>query len=235
MKKPLAAAAALAAITLSGCATQGRNSLSYQEPTATATTTNETTLQKPYSEVWDSLVRELSKSFYVINNIDKESRIINLSFTSQQPTDYIDCGRSTRVYTQGERTERWEYPVAGKAAYKVASDRQDHPAFAYYANINRSTALDGRANIYIAPVPDNAKATNVSINARYALTIRMSGDVVAEHVSGAIHPRGQIHPEPTVIAFNTNHTGRHDQAGGPPIICNGTGKFEREIIDMLRR
>src|SRR3972149_6139198 len=66
---------------------------------------NEIVVSRPQSEVWDILVKELSKSFYVINNIDKESRIIKVSFSSNNPSEYIDCGKAYRTYAQGKKTE----------------------------------------------------------------------------------------------------------------------------------
>jgi hypothetical protein len=91
------------AIFITGCATQGVSTYKYTD-NAPIQINNELVVSKPQSQVWDILVKELSKSFYVINNIDKESRIINVSFSSNAPSEYVDCGKTHRTYTQGDKT-----------------------------------------------------------------------------------------------------------------------------------
>jgi hypothetical protein len=81
-------------ILISGCAT--KQVAARYVPGPQTTVQNEVIVREPFSKVWDTLVRELAKSFFVINNIEKESRIINVSFFTQTPQDYADCGRTYR-------------------------------------------------------------------------------------------------------------------------------------------
>src|SRR3972149_9234565 len=106
-----------------GCATQGTSRILYYE-NAPAQVKNEIVVSKPYTQVWDIMVKEIAKSFYVINNIDKESRIINLSFSTNSPSEYVDCGKTHRTYTQGDKKEVYDYDVAGSSEYKMASEKQ---------------------------------------------------------------------------------------------------------------
>jgi len=76
-------------IVMVGCATQGKNTMSYTEGSPVKII-NEVQVDAPYSRVWDTLVRDLAKSFYVINNIDRESRLLNVSFTTADPESYIE-------------------------------------------------------------------------------------------------------------------------------------------------
>jgi hypothetical protein len=48
--------------------------------------------------VWRRLVGRLADSPFVINAIEKESRVISLSFSTDHPERYVDCGRSKREY-----------------------------------------------------------------------------------------------------------------------------------------
>ena len=130
-------------VVISGCATQGVNSMKYTEPEMVKIN-NEITVDKPYSVVWDSLVKQISKSFYMINNIDKESRIINISFTVNNPENYVDCGKTTRTYGYNDKVESFQYDVAGASDYKIAGNEQPHPAWISYALVHRSTSLAGR-------------------------------------------------------------------------------------------
>lgn len=223
----------LTAILLSGCATQGISSLKYTDNTPIQVK-NEIEVSKPQSQVWDTLVKELSKSFYVINNIDKESRIINVSFSSNSPEEYVDCGKSHRTYTQGDKSEVYDYDVAGPAEFKVATTRQEHPAFANYINIRREPMLEGRSNIYVAPDEKDNSKTIVTVNTRYVLTIRVKGEAFAQHVSGNIFSQGRIPEETTTIIFNTNKAGQKEIGGGANMTCFSKGKLEKEILDMIR-
>jgi hypothetical protein len=65
----------LSVVAISGCATQGVNTFNFNDAKP-AKIDNEIVVSKSQSVVWDILVKQLSKSFYIINNIDKASRII---------------------------------------------------------------------------------------------------------------------------------------------------------------
>lgn len=224
----------LALVVLTGCATQGKNTFQYNQPTKTAVA-NEVTIAAPYSKVWDVLVRDLAKSFYVINNIDKESRIVNVSFSSTEPQEFIDCGQSVRSYTEGSSVERFDYVVAGKATFKTAADQQEHPAFSNYAVITRETMLEGRSNIYVAPLETDPSKTTVSVNTRYVLSIKVKGEAYAKHISGNVFPRGRLPEDTSTLMFNTNTVGTKEQPGYPALTCSSKGKLEADVLDIVRK
>ena len=62
---------------------------------------NTITVNKSKEEVWKELIPQIGKNFFVINNLDKESGIINISY-SGDPERYIDCGEiySYLIYFQ---------------------------------------------------------------------------------------------------------------------------------------
>ena len=223
----------ITAIFITGCATQGISSFKYTE-NASMQINNEIVVSKPQSQVWDILVKELSKSFYVINNIDKESRIINVSFSSNSPSEYIDCGKSHRTYTQGDKTETYDYDVAGPATFKVATARQEHPAFANYVIIRREPLLDGRSNIYVAPDEKDNSKTIVTVNTRYIWTIKVKGESFAQHVNGNVFSRGRLPEETTTVTFNTSQSGQQDIGDGSKMTCFSKGKLEKDILDMTK-
>lgn len=223
---------AIIMIVIVGCATPGVNTMSYKKHDP-KTTTNEIQVDQPYSQVWDKLVRELSKSFYVINNIDKESRIINLSFSSQSPTDFVDCGETHRTYTHGKEVANYDYNVADSSTYKSAGEARD--AFSYYGIIRRTASLEGRSNIYLAPLENDKAKTTVAVNTRYMLTIGVTGDLYAQHINGNIFNQGQLpHQQPTIISFNTNHPTEHDFGEGVKVTCFSNGKLEQDVLQILQ-
>ncbi|MFJ3056252.1 hypothetical protein [Herbaspirillum sp. NPDC087042] len=218
-------------LVVSGCATQGVSSYSYT-PSSVSAVKNEAEVSAPYSQVWDKLVRELSKSFYVINNIDKESRIINLSFSTPNASQYIDCGKTHRTYTRGETVEKYDYDVAASSQFRVATEKQEHPAFSNYIVVKRNTNLEGRVNVYLAPSDTNDKRTMVTVNTRYILNIQARRQIVAEHLNGNVFDRGTT-SESTSLSFNTNKSVSQDIGGGQMVTCYSKGKLEKEILDFI--
>ena len=221
-------------VALSGCATQGTNSSQYSEGSRTKVS-NEATVDAGYSAVWDALVRDLAKSFYVINNIDKESRIINVSFTSSEAENYVDCGRTQRTFTEGTLVNRYDYAVASKSTFKVAARQQEHPAFSNYAVFVREPILEGRANIYIAPYAGDANRTTITVNARYVLNIRVKGEAFAKHISGNIHTRGRVPEENFTYTFNTSSAASKDAGNGVTVTCSSKGRLENEILGLVAK
>ena len=57
---------------LLGCATAGKNTFKFAEPTA-YNLENSIFVNEPFEAVWSRLVARLSESFFVINNIEKDS------------------------------------------------------------------------------------------------------------------------------------------------------------------
>jgi|KBSMisStaDraftv2_1062788.scaffolds.fasta_scaffold351824_1 hypothetical protein len=149
------AMAGLAVCFVSGCAT----TTDYTPPGRVAVT-NSIKVERPFDAVWDQMVKELSGDFFVINNIDKNSRIINISFTSNKPSDYVDCGRTARtssgLFTGGPT----QYDTADSSSYYT----NDAIGRAY--TVRRTTRLEGRTNIYVAP---EGQSTNVVVNTKYVL------------------------------------------------------------------
>ncbi len=68
---------ALVIVTCAGCA----GKLEYTPPTASYAVTNSKIVNKTKEEVWSELVPALAKKFFVINNIDKSSGLINISYS----------------------------------------------------------------------------------------------------------------------------------------------------------
>jgi hypothetical protein len=219
---------------ISGCATQGVSTQRYVEPPV-RTFTNEVIIEKPYSQVWDALVKQLSKSFYVINNIDKESRIINVSFVSTKPDDFIDCGRTYRTYTQGDNIERYEYETASKSRFKVATPNKINQNYAGFILVQRDTSLDGRSNIYVAPNEGSPNVTTVTVNARYILTIKVRQDLYGQHVNGSVHFFQNLPGNDYTVALDTKKPESIDFGADVSGTCLSRGILEKEILRMAKQ
>jgi len=214
---------------LVGCAAPGTSNLDYAAPTLHSVE-NERLIDRPFDEVWDSLVERLAKSFFVINNIEKESRIINVSIATKTPELYVDCGRSHRTYERGRERLSFDYDVAAASSYKAASVSGLNPVTLY---VERRTSLDGRVNIYVAPRGDTQ--TLVTVNVRYVLTASMGGTYEAESPLGVPAGSGAIPASSMTVSFDTAVPGTENWGDAKEplrITCCCTGELERQILAM---
>jgi len=75
-------------LILFGCVSGKFN---YHEPRALGGGENSMVINNPKDEVWEKMVNNIGASFFVINNLDKDSGFINVSY-SGDPCRYVDCG-----------------------------------------------------------------------------------------------------------------------------------------------
>jgi hypothetical protein len=203
---------AAAAALLAGCA--GKQE--YIRPTPAGAMENTKIIDRPRSEVWDKAVPQLGKQFFVINNLDKSSGLINLSY-SGDPAKYIDCGRviSFVKNAQGERT----YNFAGAQAQMEYEMMVDGTTLIF---LNRRVDLDGRVNLIFEDV--DGQKTRVTANTRYAV----------KRDFGVRDVHGNSRSFSDSVNFNSN--GRAQFAERKVIEgaeCRPTGDLEREILNSI--
>jgi len=194
-------------IVLAGCA----GKVNYRPPSAIQKTTNTITVNLPRDEVWKRIIPALGSSFFVVNNLEKDSGFINLSY-SGNPEKYIDCGY-IESYVKNARGERnYNFPAA--TAYKEYETFENGTQLFF---IRRKMNLEGRINIV---VQDNGnEATLISVNTKYVLT--KSGTI-----SGV---QGGSQQFSDSISFNTNGSASFPQQ----TTCHATGALEKEVIKAL--
>ena len=223
---------AIVAVGLAACAPVGTQTFS-TTPAPQYQIENEQTVSAPSDATWDRLVRQLSKGFYVINNIDKASRLINFSFSSDAPQDYVDCGTTHRTFDKGDEHEKYDYQVAQSAAFKMGEKRGN---LIYTWFLNRTTSLEGRANVYVAP--KDSASTTVSVNVRYILTVNVTGSYQTESLIGVQGASGPMtNPQSVTASFST--TEPHSTNIGTPdnpqyVTCASRGTLEREILSFAK-
>ena len=161
----------IASLLLAGCATSTTN----YTPPAEPKIVNTKFVNKPFEAVWDSLVKELSGDFFVINNIDKNSRLINISFTSQRPSEFVDCGVTSRTFTNARGDQNYTYKTADSSNF-VSTNNQGH-AF----SVRRNSRLEGRTNIYVTP---EGSGTNITVNTKYVISLTMSATAIDGRPAG---------------------------------------------------
>ena len=77
MKQASKIIAVLILTILAGCA----GKFEYTRPTSLPTLNNSVVINKSKDEVWKQIIPMLGKQFFVINNLDKDSGIINISYS----------------------------------------------------------------------------------------------------------------------------------------------------------
>ena len=205
----------LVAVSLvAGCA----GKLDYVRPTTpAAASTNYKIIDKPREAVWNASVPELGKQFFVINNLDKSSGLINISY-SGDPEKYIDCGRVTS-YVKNARGER-TYDFSGAKAQQTYEVMNGNGLFF----IERKMSLDGRVNLVFEEL--NPKQTKVTANTRYVVqrqqTVRSAANNFPQSASDS-------------ISFNSGASSSFAaNADGRATECVATGSLEREILSAIK-
>jgi len=204
----------LAVAFVSGCA----GKLDYVRPNIAATpSANYKVIDKPREAVWNASVPELGKQFFVINNLDKSSGLINISY-SGDPEKYIDCGRITS-YVKNARGER-TYDFSGAKAQQSFEVMNGNGLFM----IDRRMSVEGRVNLVFEEVSQNQ--TKVTANTRYVVqrqqTVRSAANNFPQSTSDS-------------ISFNSGGSASFTaNADGRATECLANGALEREILSAIK-
>lgn len=182
-----------------------------------AASSNSKVIDKPRDAVWNASVPALGKQFFVINNLDKSSGLMNMSY-SGDPEKYVDCGQISS-YVKNARGER-TYNFAGASAQQTYEIMNNNGLFF----IDRKMSLDGRVNLVFEEVGPNQ--TRVTANTRYVInrqqTIRSTANNFPQTFSHS-------------ISFNSGGAASFPPSNdGRAAECAATGALEREILSAIR-
>lgn len=100
------------------------------------------TVNKSFDEVWNQLIEYSASTFFAIDNYEKDSGLITLSFGSSQPSEFITGGYWEAIGYKGDYVD-------------------------FSADFNNGR-LSGKMNIVVIKVSDNE--SRVIVNARYVFT-----------------------------------------------------------------
>jgi len=226
----------LSCVCLSGCVTGGKSSSDYTPPRGADMVVHETIVNEPFETVWDRLVGKLASGFFVINNIDKASRLINVSYSSDSPGEYIDCGRSRREFSFQGESRAYDYAVADSSTYKADGGTWgEFHNLPRIVDIARRTAVEGRINLYVAPV--NASQTRVSANVKYILKVDLEATSTAYNGFGKAMSQSALPPHTREISFSTSEPATKDWGTGGVtqlITCRTNGKLEQSLLNQSK-
>jgi hypothetical protein len=220
----------LSIFVLSGCATQGINSVNHKI-NSPQKVEHEKIFDKPYSEVWEELISELTDNAFILEKIYADANLINVSFSSNNPEKYVDCGETTRTYKQGNDIDTYIYNPAQSIGYRLASKGQPHPYLRYFYYIKINTYLETQSNIYILNVDNNR--TKLTVEIKYFLYIEVTGQSYAQPSDGNPFTLRKLPSEKTSVVFWTNSPATQISDNGEKMICSSKGTIETRILSLV--
>lgn len=126
---------------------------------------NSEVVEGSFDETWDRLVSYASASFFAIDNFEKASGLLTLSFGAGDAEEYIDCG---------------QFQIKAPAA------QFDGP-YVRYVQDYQGAKLVGRMNLRVQE--RSANQTEVTVNARYVFSLpagnRPAGDTFTFNSGGS--------------------------------------------------
>ena len=151
---------------------------SYAPPPAVVSASEPRVIQldQPFEDVWHALISYSGSAFFGIDNFEKASGLLTLSFTAETPSLYVTGGRLTRI------AGLTKVPIlSGHASSQVVLDSQnssigasrlrsvDSYAGDWVGMLQQEAGLDlqGRINLVVKPL--GPARTEVVINVRYDL------------------------------------------------------------------
>jgi len=114
-------------------------------PTQTQKESSVTTvINKPVEETWQAVIDYAGTTFFVIDNVAKDSGLMTMSFGSNNPGDFIDCG----TWSFGNRSGPFVLIVAQEGA---------------------PNALNGKLNVLVKEIAPGR--SQITVKARYVYQV----------------------------------------------------------------
>lgn len=122
----------------------------YIPPSQIAEPKQSITIDTDFNTVWNKTIAYVGDTFFVIDNVEKDSGLINLSFSASDPRQFIDCGKCNIT--------------SGKDSGQTVEEAT--PQF-QFNQCNFTTKLSGKINIIVTKIDDHK--TKIKINTRYVV------------------------------------------------------------------
>ncbi len=196
-------------ILLSSCATKvekiTENIGKYVPPNIDDTNfKNSVIINKNFDETWTSVIDFVSDSFFKIENLDKDSGFLTLSFGSKGVEDFIDCGD-------------FEYTL-------FFTGEEFKGSYIDYAKTGLLAVLEAKMNIDIQKI-DN-ESTKISINTNYTFS--------TQHALGYYDPKLNQTYSFVSGGYQTINVINPISGSIPTRTCRSTNFAENAIFDVIK-
>jgi hypothetical protein len=178
------------------------------------------TVNKPFDDAWNDFVRNLATSFFTVNTISKESRLINISLNQGGNNNFIDCG----TVTYKINSKDWTFNPARNATFREGGFRSETVVE------HEVTGRRGRMNIFVAP---KGSATVFEINTTYGIDMKQKGRAVVRNLFGDVVSSDYLPTSEASFRFTTKVPDRQPLSG-VEITCQASGEWEQLILDLAR-
>ncbi len=203
---------------VAGCASIDVKS-SYKPPQQ-PTVNSSISVNKPFDQAWNDFVRNLATSFFTVNTISKESRLINISLNKGRSNNFLDCGKVSYKINDKD----WTFNPARKSTFKDGGFRSETIVE------HKVTGRRGRMNIFVAP---KGAVTVFEINTAYAIDMRQTGQSSVRNLLGQVIDRDYLPESQASFEFTTKIPDTQPLRG-VDITCQATGEWEQLILDLVR-
>ncbi len=198
---------------VSACA----DKLSYNPPSNTTPQTTERVVSISYDAAWDRIISNAGRKFFVINNIDKPSGFINISY-SGDPRQFVDCGAFETRSSSGELKS--SSPLARKSSTSRVNLLGDGDYFGDKLTFINEVTVDGRANVIVKKLTPTS--TSVAVAVKY---------VIQRRVKSFNNNKNITQDNTYTTDFVSGGTGYFSDNGN--ISCIGTGEFEAKLLSLV--
>ena len=190
----------------------------YTPPGSGTSATNFRVVDRPFEDVWNSAIPKIGKTFFVINNLDKASGLINVSYAGD-PEKYLDCGRAIFDVEGPQGKRHFEFPGAVQHASYLTTAPIPGNLFGrqQLVPIERNMSLDGRVNLVFEKI-DSAH-TRVTATTRYVVTRTLSILQSSRTDSISFTSGGEASFPPA--------------ANGAAVLCRPSGSLESDLLAMV--
>lgn len=176
------------------------------------TITNEKTLNQPINKVWSALFNQLYNESFTVNSIDKTTHTIVVSFKTDRPVNYIDCGIVKTNYRTSDKVNHpYMYNYADSTSYL-----HDHNGKPYKADVTSN--LEAKITAKVSP-EGNTNST-ATINVDYKLIRKTTSTDETDKTSSFTKQE--------VFDFTSTKPYKSEK-----ISCTSTGAIEHNLLDSL--
>ena len=166
--------------------------------------TNFAITNKNFEETWNSVINFVNDSFFKIENLEKDSGLLTLSFGSKEAENFIDCGY-------------FEYTL-------FFTGEEFKGSYIDYAKSGLLAVLEAKMNINIRKI--NNESTKVSINTNYTFS--------TQHALGYYDPKLNQTYSFVSGGYQTIDVINPIKGSIPTRTCKSTNFAENAIFNVIK-
>jgi len=214
----------LLSIIVLGLIIIGCSSVRYNSPTITPMgSERKIIIDKNKDKVWDTLLSGLADRFFSINNIEKDSGFINVSFFSNDSCDYVDCGgyKTRSGNTNINLNNNIGKESASERIIPICDcdiNKYGNFSSGIWQFKSCSTKIEGRINILVQEV--SSEKTSLFIDIRFL--VHHSSNLWNAWDGSNMYNRYDV-------TFESDTSGEDNG-----IVCTSTGNLEKEVMAIIK-